>query len=68
MPEPFVLTPVLGLSPRMRGNLVGDLQRIAGDGPIPANAGEPLVDKPYDLQKKTSKVIRIFKEHSTTSV
>ena len=32
-----------GLSPRVRGNLVGLAEASAKDGSIPARAGEPLV-------------------------
>ena len=32
---------IIGLSPRVRGNLADDLQLLAPVGSIPARAGEP---------------------------
>ena len=44
-----------GLSPRTRGNRRRPCQPLPGAGPIPANAGEPLVDSPMIYKRKHQK-------------
>ena len=45
-PTGFLLSP--GLSPRVRGNLFGELHKQAGRGSIPACAGEPVPEHSSD--------------------
>ena len=40
-----IYTVIQGLSPRRRGNQGGELLSVGGEGPIPAQAGEPRADK-----------------------
>ena len=44
--------PACGLSPRMRGNLMPEIERLMSAGSIPAHAGKPtMTDKQQYLEK-----------------